>query len=275
MAPALKTIDLPTGVTLPYVEQGDPAGVPLLLLHAVADSWRSFERVLPYLPDALHAFVPSQRGHGDATRPRTGYRPEDFASDLLAFMDAVEVEAAVIAGGSSGGLIGRRFAIDHPERTLGLVLLGSPASLKGKPDVLELWDTTLSTLADPIDPHLVREFARSCLAQPIPAPFFETIVRENLKVPARVWTATFEGLLGDDSFRDLHNIKAPTLVVWGDQDSIIPRSDQEALTAAIPDSRLLVCPGAGHAFYWEIPERVAVELAHWIANLDSQRARSD
>lgn len=269
MGSGVKTVELPNGVTLPYVEQGDPAGVPVVLLHAVADSWRSFERVLFSLPESLHAFVPTQRGHGDATRPATGYRPEDFASDLLQFMDAVRVESAVLAGGSSAGLTCRRFAIDQPERTLGLVLLGSPATLKDKPDLLELWDTTLSTLADPIDPHLVRAFVQSCLAQPIPVPFFETIVRENLKVPARVWTATFKGLLDDDSFRDLHHIKAPTLVVWGDQDAILPRSDQEALTAAIPHARLLVCPGAGHAFYWEIPERVALELASWVANLGS------
>jgi len=269
MASVLKTVELPNGVTLPYVEQGDPTGVPLLFLHAIADSWHTFERVLPYLPDSIHAFVPTQRGHGEATRPATGYRPEDFAADMLAFMDAVQVEAAVLAGGSSGGLIGRRFAIDHPERTLGLVLLGSPATLQGKPDLLELWDSTLSKLTDPIDPHFVREFAQSCIAQPVPAPFFETIVQENLKAPARVWTATFKGLLEDDSYQELHNVKAPTLVVWGDQDAILPRSDQEALTAAIPNSRLLVYPGAGHAFYWEIPDRVAVELAAFIADLGS------
>ena len=275
MAPVLKSVRLPTGVTLPYAEQGDPAGVPMLFLHAIADSWHSFERVLAHLPDSIHAFVPTQRGHGDATRPATGYRPADFAADMLAFLDAVAVEAAVFAGGSSGGFIGRRLAIDHPERTLGLVLLGSPATLQGKPDLLELWHSTLATLTDPIDPQLVRDFAQSCLAQPVPAPFFETILQENLKPPARVWTAPFKGLLEDNSFRELHHIKAPTLVVWGDQDAILPRSDQESMTAAIPNSRLLVYPGAGHAFYWESPERVAGDLAAHVADLGSTRAQSD
>lgn len=265
----LKTVELPNEVTLPYVEQGDPTGAPLVFLHAIADSWHSFERVLPDLPDSIHAFVPTQRGHGDATRPATGYRPEDFAADLLAFMDAVHVEAAVLAGGSSGGLIGRRFAIDYPERTRGLVLLGSPATLRGKPELLELWDSTLSTLTDPIDPDFVRGFAQSCIAQPVPAWFFETIVQENLKAPARVWKATFKGLLDDDSFQELGNVKAPTLVVWGDQDRIIPRGDQEALTAAIPNARLRVYPGAGHAFYWEVPDRVADEIGACLAALAS------
>ena len=64
-----KTIVLPTGVTLPYVEQGDPDGVPVILLHGVTDSWRSFEPVLPHLPPSIRAFALTQRGHGDADRP--------------------------------------------------------------------------------------------------------------------------------------------------------------------------------------------------------------
>jgi pimeloyl-ACP methyl ester carboxylesterase len=123
---AEQTVDLPTGVTLPYVRQGDPSGIPVLLLHAVADSWRAFELVLPHLPEPINAIVPTQRGHGDASRPDSGYHPRDFAADLTAFMNALDVERAVIAGGSSGGFIARRFAIDQPERTLGLVFLGSP-----------------------------------------------------------------------------------------------------------------------------------------------------
>lgn len=67
------------------------------------------------------------------SRPAEGYRPHDFATDLAAFMDALQLEAAVISGGSNGGIVARRFAIDYPERTLGLVLLGSPATLRDKP----------------------------------------------------------------------------------------------------------------------------------------------
>ena len=189
---------------------------------------------LPFLPDSLHAFALTQRGHGDASRPAEGYRPRDFAADLAAFMDALHLGAAVIVGGSSGGFVARRFAIDHPERTLGLVLLGSPASLRDKPGVLQMWDSTVSKLTDPVDPAFARGFAESTLAQRVPRAFVDTMVRENLKVPARVWRATFEGLLEDDSLGELDRIKAPTLIVWGDRDAILPRADQETLEAAIP-----------------------------------------
>ena len=260
MAPILKSVELPNQVRLPYVEQGDSSGVPVLLLHAIADSWHAFEPVLAHLPNSIHAFALTQRGHGDASRPAAGYRVHDFATDLAAFMDAIQLQAAVIAGGSSGGFVARRFAIDHPERTLGLVLLGSPANLRDKPGVRELW----AKLTDPVDLGFVREFAASTLAQPVPQAFFETIVQESLKVPAFVWRATIEGLIADDSFGELHTIKAPTLIIWGDQDAILPRSDQEALAAAIPGSRLVVYPGAGHAFYWEDPGRVASDLVAFV-----------
>ncbi len=249
--PAIKSVELPNPVRLPYVEQGDPSGVPVLLLHGFLDSWRSFEPVLSHLPESIHTFALTQRGHGDASRPASGYRVHDFAADLEAFMDALHLEAAVVVGGSSGGFIARRFAIDNPERTLGLVLLGSPASLRNKPGVLEMWDSTISKLTDPISPDLVREFAEGTLTRTVPQAFLETIVRENLKAPARVWKDTFKGLLEDDSLAELDKIKVPTLIVWGDQDAILPRSDQESLAAAITGSRLLVYPGAGHAFYWE------------------------
>jgi len=264
MAPILKSVELPNQVKLPYVEQGDPSGVPLLLLHAIADSWHAFEPVLAHLPNSIHAFALTQRGHGDASRPAAGYRVHDFATDLAAFMDAIQLDAAVIAGGSSGGFVARRFTIDYPERTMGLVLMGSPARLADKPVLRELWDSTISKLTDPIDPGFVREFAASTLARPVPQAFFETIVQENLRVPAFVWRATFEGLMADDAFGELHKIKVPTLIIWGDQDAILPLSDQEALAAAIPGSRLVLYPDAGHAFYWEEPDRVASDLVAFI-----------
>lgn len=268
--PVMKSVELPNGVAVPYAEQGDTSGYPVVLLHAIADSWRSFERVLSDLPESIHAFALTQRGHGDASRPARGYHSRDFAADLAAFMDALHLEAAVVVGGSSGGFVARRFAIDHPERTLGLVLLGSPAILRDKPGVLEMWDSTISELKDPISPDLVREFAEGTLTRPVPQAFLETIVQENLKAPARVWRATFEGLLEDDSLEELDKIKAPTLIVWGDRDAILPRSDQETLATAITGSRLLVYPGAGHAFYWEDPGRVASDLAAFIAELETK-----
>src|SRR3712207_1254388 len=96
----IKTVELPNRVRLEYAEQGDPSGVPVVLLHGITDSWRSFERVLPHLPPSIHAFALSQRGHGDSDRPASGYRPRDFAADLGAFVDALGLGPVVVAGHS-------------------------------------------------------------------------------------------------------------------------------------------------------------------------------
>lgn len=256
----VKSVELDR-VKLQYVERGDPSGIPVLLLHGITDSWYSFEPVLPHLPDSIHAFALTQRGHGDAGRPTEGYRFQDFAGDVAAFMDALGLGRAIVVGHSMGSSVAQRFALDHPERTLGLVLMGSVTTWRGNPVLVELWDREVSTLTDPIDPGFVREFQESTLAQPVPPRFLETVVNESLKVPARVWRSALEGILEDDFSGELAKIEAPTLIVWGDQDELALRSEQEVLAVTIVDSRIVVYPGAGHAFHWEEPASVADELA--------------
>jgi pimeloyl-ACP methyl ester carboxylesterase len=266
---------LPNQIRLPYVEQGDPSGVPVLLLHGYTDSWRSFEPVLPYLPASMRTVALSQRGHGDADRPPASYVPREFAADLAAFMDVLDLGPAVIAGHSMGSLIAQRFALDYPERTLGLVLMGSFTTCRGNPAALDLWDSAISTLEDPIDPEFVREFQESTVTRPVPRAFMEAIVQESLKVPARVWKAAIEALLDADFSGELARIAAPTLIVWGDQDAFFLRRDQDALAAAIPRSRLLVYEGMGHAFHWEEPERFAADLAAFTETVDLARWRRE
>ena len=259
-----KSVRLPSGVRLPYAEQGDPSGVPVILLHGVTDSWRSFEPVLPHLSPRIHAFAVTQRGHGDADRPPAGYRARDFAADVNAFLDAVGLVSAVVVGHSMGATNAQRFAIDHPDRTRRLVLAGSFATYRNNPAVVE-FGKALASLADPIDPAFVREFQESTLARPVPPAFLDTVVSESLKVPARVWRAAFEGFLEDECAADLGRISAPTLVLWGDRDVFAPGADQDALLTAISGSRLIVYEGAGHALHWEEAKRFAADIEAFAA----------
>lgn len=267
-----KTIELATGVRLPFVEQGDPSGIPVLLLHGVTDSWRSFEPVLPYLPRSIHAIALTQRGHGGASRPES-YRTRDFAADLSAFAVAFGLGPAVIVGHSMGSTNALRFAIDYPSRTLGLVLASSFASYRGNPAVAEFWTSGVSQLTDPVDVTFVRGFQESTLAQPVPGAFLDIVVQESLKVPARVWRAAFEGFLEDDFVRELGQIKAPALILWGNKDSLCCRADQQALLEAIAGSRLIVYDGAGHALHWEEPKRFAEDIAAFVKAIASKRVR--
>jgi rifampin ADP-ribosylating transferase len=248
---------LRNGLELPYVEAGDPDGVPVVLLHAWLDSRHCFEPVIAELPARIRAFAFDQRGHGDATKPAAGYSVRDFANDISAFLDAIGVDGAVLAGASSGGYVAQRFAVDTPSRTLGLALLGSPRSLRGsRPQFADV----VATLEDPINPAFVRELNEGMVARPLPEAIMAALCEENLKVPARVWRDTLEALLAAEPPLDTGRISAPTLIVWGAHDTLLPRGDQEAMAAEIPGARLVIYPDVGHMPVVEAPERVAADV---------------
>jgi pimeloyl-ACP methyl ester carboxylesterase len=209
------------------------------------------------LPGRIRAFAFDQRGHGKAAKPPDGYALRDFAGDIGAFMDAVGLDAAVLAGASSGGYVAQRFAVDHPGRTIGLALLGSPRSLRGpRPP----FAGALATLEDPIDAGFVRELSEGMVGRAVPEAVMTTLCEENLKVPARVWRHAFEGLLAAEPPLDTGRISAPTLIVWGARDPLLPRADQEAMAAEIPGARLVIHADVGHLPVIEAPGRVAADL---------------
>jgi non-heme chloroperoxidase len=259
--PAPQTFVTSTGVALDYVEQGDPAGVPLVLLHGYTDSWRSLDPMLRALPKWLRVIALSQRGHGDSDKPQSSYDASVFADDVVDLMDGLGIGHAVVAGHSMGSLVAQRLAATRPQRTLGVVLLGAFRALKGNPDVETMWRDVVAELADPVDPSFVRDFQQSTLAQPVPPAFFEMVVAESLKLPAHVWRTTLRGLLDDDFADDPARIAAPTLILWGDKDVFAVHAEQLALQAAIPGARLITYAGAGHALHWEEPERAAMDVA--------------
>jgi non-heme chloroperoxidase len=261
---------LSNGVRLPYVQQGDPAATPLVLLHGLMDSWRAFEPVLAELPDDVHAVAVTQRGHGDASRPASGYRSRDFEADLLLLLDTLAIERAVLVAHSSHTFTAERFAIEHPERVTGLVLIGAPATLRGKAGVASLLEA-VSGLTDPIDPAFVRDFARTTFHRPVAPAFLDAMIEENIKVPARIWREAFAALLEDDLLGELHRIAAPTLLAWGELDAIVPEQDQRTLLAAIPSARLEIYAGTGHTPQWEVPERFATDVAAFARAHQSER----
>lgn len=250
-------------LSLPYLVQGNRAGIPVILLHGYSDSLHSYDQLLPHLPASVRAFALTQRGHGTAPRPTVGYAPADFAADLAAFLNQQEIEQAVIVGHSLGTAVAQRFALDYPERALGIVLMGAIRSWRDNPALVELAELA-PTLEDPIDPAFVREFQESTIARAVPDEFLRVIIQESLQVPARVWRAAVAEFVANDFASELNNIAAPTLILWGEEDAYMPRVDQDALAATIPDARLITYPGIGHAPHWEDPERVAADLQAFV-----------
>ena len=260
-------------IHLPHVEQGDPEGTPVVLLHGFTDSWRSWEHVLPLLPDSMRAIAVTQRGHGDAEPPASGYRLEDYAADVASLMADLGLGRAFLVGHSMGAWVAERVAIDHPHRVLGTVLVGAIGPGAQNEVIVGLAEEC-AALTDPIDPAYAREFQLSTTERPLAPEVLDTFVGESLKVPARIWKETAGGFLDIDLTAELRGMTSPALLVYGDRDAFVPSDEQERLTAAIPRSHRLVYKGIGHAVHWDDPERFAAELAAFAAAQGRSRTMS-
>ena len=255
------------GLVVSYAEQGDSSDSALVLLPGPTDSWRSYEQVLARLPSSVRAVAVSQRGHGDSDKPAHGYRVEDFAADVVPFLDALGIERAVLAGHSGSCLVARRVAIDSSERIDGLVLEASPTTLRGDAGLEAFVESVVSGLQDPIDPDLARSFVVDTSADEMEPYVLDRLVAELLKVPAHVWKETFAGLLRYDDTAELGRITMPTLLVWGGSDPLVGRDMQDLLARCIPDATLLVYPDVGHTPRWQDPRRFAADVAEFASRV--------
>ena len=263
----MSTVTLRTGVTLSYVEQGSGPGAPIVCLPGPTDSSVSYEAVLDALPSSVRAVAVSPRGHGDSTKPAHGYRVEDFAADVVPLIDALDIGRAVLVGHSGSCLVARRAAIDHPDRVAGLVLEASPTTLAGDPKLETFVAELLSELTDPIDRAFLESVVFDTSTERHDAAVLTRLVDEVAKVPSDVWRQMFGALLHYDDTAELGRITAPTLLLWGDADTLVPREMQDALVTSIAGAELHVLAGAGHTPRWEDPAWFAAELAHFAASV--------
>ena len=262
--PRARRIALATGVSVPYVSAGPVAAAPVVLLHAWGESRRSFDRLLPLLPRTIHAVAMDLRGHGDADKPAAGYSLAEVAADVAAFMDAAGVPSAVLLGSSSGGYIAQQVAVTSPHRVTGLVLVGSPRSLQGRPPFADEVDQ----LTDPVDAAWVRKFLTWFPRfHQVPPWYIDGRVQDGARMPSHVWREALAGLVSARPPTDVATITAPTLIVWGARDELLTSEHQQSLAAAIPASRLIVYEDTGHLVLWEQPERVASDLTAFVASL--------
>lgn len=269
-----KRITTKSGLTFPYIEQGEATGTPIIFLHGVTDSHRSWELVFPHLDPSIRAIAVTQRGHGDASKPDAGYSSEHLAADVAEVMDALAIPSAVIAGHSMGSYAAQRFAVEYPERTAGLVLIGSFASCADNEGVKQFVAEAVDQLSDPIPQEFAVEFQQSTTHLPVGKEFFDQAVAESLKAPARVWKAACNSMIDTDHRSLLGKIEATTLLIWGDQDAYFSIEEQQGLLKGIEGSRLSVYEGVGHAPNWEEPERTAKDIQDFVESLNKQTIRA-
>ena len=256
------SVILKTGVRLRYAVKGNPNGTPVIMLHGFTDSWYSFSTVLPLLDNKYRVYILDQRGHGDSDRPVGGYAMQQFAADVIAFMDAMNVKQATIVGHSMGSFVAQHVAVEAPERVSKLVLVASATTVRN--DVVVGVQAEINAIGDKVPEKFARDFQLGTIFQPLPEEFLNTVVKESLKTPANVWREVMAEMLSPETNVELKKIKTPTLILWGDKETIFPRSEQDLLVSGLRNSTLKVYTDTGHALHWERPERFARDLQAFI-----------
>lgn len=260
-----RRLHLATGLSTTITDEGAGDGpCPVLLLHGWVGSRRSFAALLPLLSRRGRVIAVDLRGHGDADKPPTGYDLATLATDVIAVLDALELPQAVLVGASSGGYVAQQVAVTAPDRVTGLVLVGAPRDLRGRPPFAD----ELERIPDPVDPAWVRAFTAGFTdLDRLPSWYVDLMVEDALRLPASIWMATCHGLTTSPPPTDVGLIEAPTLIISGGRDGMLGRGQTEALVSAVPGAQWIEYADTGHLVLEEQPAALAADIASFLAEL--------
>lgn len=260
-------VKVDTGMTIQYVSQGDPKGPVVLLVHGAGDSWHSWELVLPLLPKAFHTYAITLRGHGLSDHPVEGYARTDFAADVTSFMRLMDLRGVTLVGHSLGSFVSQVVAFTDAEgegRVSRLVLVGSGPGRAPDPNAPSPTSAYFASVRDPIGYEFARDFQAGTAFTPLPPAFLETMIGEVQRASAAMFHELAKGNADPQYPEKLKRIKARTLLLWGQEDAMFSRADQEGLLRLVPGSSLIPYAKTGHALHWEQPERFAQDLASFM-----------
>jgi 3-oxoadipate enol-lactonase len=256
------------GRTMRWLEAG--AGWPVVLLHAFplcADMWRP---QLDRVPEGWRFIAPDLRGFGPAaTAPdkqdhaaRSGSM-DDYAHDVCALMDHLEIDDATIAGLSMGGYVALAMFRLSPQRFSGVVLADTRADADtaevrvGRAKMRDLLaESGVSAIADQMIPRLLSE--RALRDDPEVVDTVRHLIESN--TPDAVDGALAAMMQRPDSTPDLARFSCPALVLVGDADGLTPPALAQAMHARLPRALLTVLPGAGHLTNLERPDAFSTAL---------------
>jgi pimeloyl-ACP methyl ester carboxylesterase len=219
----------------------------LVLVHGFGDSAETWSLVLPRLKHEWRIVAPDLAGFGRTPISPEGMKFSVLTDYLSRFLDAVGVQKAALAGNSLGGAVAIRYAGSHLERVSHLFLLDSAglqpgatihaAQAKTREEARQMVKAVSGT-----NPRYVPNFV------------LDDIVR-NAQEPARQQYRDSDE--PTDVREYLSRIKAPTTVIWGELDELIPAEQSARMHAEIEDSELIVLPGVGHVPQLQAPKRLA------------------
>lgn len=259
-----QTVALPNGVTLAYVELGDPRGRPVLLLHGYTDTSRVWTALAPQL-SGYRLLIPDQRGHGQSAKPDCCYTLSDLAFDARLFLDALGVARAHVIGHSLGSMVAQVLASSHPERVDRLVVVGSTGLAPVKRGDY-LW-TKVAEMKEPVPSNaaFLKEWSVSQSPTPVDPELARWSDKEIAEVPLHVWKAVPRELLDLPIGRYGADIKSPTLILSAGKDALFDAGHHAALVKAIVHAKAVMLPDLGHNLIVERPHEVGPAITAFLA----------
>lgn len=242
-----------------YHEAGD--GEPVICIHGSGpgvSAWSNWRLALPYLGERLHVFAYDQVGFGYSALPTwSAYTLDCWTDHLLAFMDAAGIEQAHLIGNSMGASVALAIAVTHPERVARLVLMGPMGVRFPLTEGLDaVWGYTPGVAQMK---HLIDLFAynRALVTDELAEQRYRASVRPGVQEAfSHMFPAPRQKSVDSLAAYEqrLAEISAPTLILHGREDRVIPLSTSQQLLQVLPDARLHVF---GHCGHWTQLEHAA------------------
>jgi 3-oxoadipate enol-lactonase len=247
-------------------------GAPLLLLMGIggdATSWG--EPFLDVLRPYFQLVRISNRGSGLSTDPGGELTMRVMADDAVALLEALEIDKAHVLGISMGGRVAQELAVNHPQRVSGLVLgasgCGAPHEAPREPEVAARFTRVLSLDGE----DLVREFLLMLVSESFVKDErrFRAVLNQLSQRPIRGESLVrhMEAIYRFDSYERLPQIGAPTLILHGTADTMVPVENAWILGDRIAGSSVELIRGAGHCFFWEKPVESAKAIVTFLEGL--------
>ena len=256
------------GVELYYEEHG--RGEPLVLVPGFGTGLWIWYRQVPAFAARFRTIVFDPRGVARSAAPADDapFTMRDLAEDLAVLLEGLGVGRAHVLGASFGGFVAQEFALAHPARTRSLVLCctsyGGAGHVPPSPETLRAIASTkgLNTEGRVRENWALAFTPRFAAERPDEV---ERVIslRAASSVPEHAYTRQLQAAVAFDAAARVGRIEAPTLVITGDADAIVPHENSLNLAAAVPGATLKIVEGGGHAFFIERAEefnRAVVEF---------------
>jgi pimeloyl-ACP methyl ester carboxylesterase len=239
-------------------------GNPLVLLHGLGSSHRDWFFQVPEFSKHYRVLTPDCRGHGESDKPAGPYSIGLFAYDVIALLDALGIERVHLLGISMGGLVAQQIALDDPARVRSLVLVNTFGRLIIRGFVGRFRVFQRLFLMRLFSMERIAEFiARTLFPKPEQRELFELARERWAQNDKQAYLEATRATICFDVADRLGEIRCPTLIVAGENDSTISMPHKEALQRGIPGSKLVVVKDSGHATPLDQPEefnRIVLEF---------------